>query len=362
MMLGRRCTLAIACLLFALPASAQSTPVFYKALPYGSESMINPLQMLLNGAFDISVTRNRSNRLVDFRLAHGYDMLMLNLKHPVASIENEGWWPFLSHEILPLTLNWQDARYWPNYTLHVIGGGMSYRLLGEWYEREGFAHPRLWSAATLSLSAFVNEMMEAASYKGYCNDPVADLLLFDPLGFLVFNSDPVARFFGETLQMRDWSLQPVYNFERGTLRNNGQNFSIRWMPPAWERTSLFYYFGHHGEGGLSRRLPGGDAISVAAGFRAGELQEREHGVLSLSMDFSAGIFWDRQGSLLAALQFANAPENTLQMNLYPGVFRIGRFSPGLVLIWDREGNHLLAGLNLNWPRWQPLGLARGAEF
>ena len=55
------------------------------------------------------------------------------MRDPFGSIGNEGWWSFVRSEILPFSTNTDNAQYWPNYTNHLIGGGMSYRMMREWY-------------------------------------------------------------------------------------------------------------------------------------------------------------------------------------------------------------------------------------
>ena len=50
---------------------------------------------------------------------------------------------------------------------------------------------------------------------------------------------------------------------------------------------------------------------------------------------SAGIFLDKQNSLMASLVWAQVPDYTWQANLYPGIIRFGKFSPGL---WAVVGN------------------------
>ncbi|MDP6418771.1 MAG: hypothetical protein QF492_01015 [Candidatus Krumholzibacteria bacterium] len=349
-------------ILMAAPlfASEEEPYYLYHAQDYGSESLIHPTQMLLNGCFDIMLSSNRSNRFADIDFQLSYDMLIMSLKHPIAAIEEtEGWGNFIRKEILPFSTGLEDARFWPNYMLHVVGGGYSSRLMYEWYRYHEFKHPRAWSLGTYFLYVFVNEVVEAQVYDGYTSDPISDLYFFDPLGAFIFSSDRVASFFGETLNMRDWSYQPSLNFRQGSLQNNGQNFSMKWKPSFWEKTSFFYYFGHHGEGGLSWELPNGDYFSCGAGFRADEILELLNGTYGLTMAFSAGVFYDRNGSLLASLMASNTKNYTVQFNLYPGVLKLGPISPGLFFAVDRLDGHIETGIHLHWPKWQPAGISFG---
>ncbi len=81
----------------------------------------------------------------------------------------------------------------------------------------------------LSLTAYhtLNEIVENNRYRGVNVDPIADMLIFNPLGVMLFSSDRVARFFSETLHLRNGSFFPTINPALGTLENNGQNFAIK---------------------------------------------------------------------------------------------------------------------------------------
>jgi len=355
------------CVLAAAPSARTAEPdstvrraCFYRGLDYGSEANIHPLQLILNGGFGIMQISNRSNRLEDVDFQGGWDLMWKNLGDPIGAIENEGWGTFVRKEILPFATGVEDARYWPNYTQHLVGGGMSYRMMIEWYDHHGYARPKLWSAGTILVYHMLNEVVENSYLEGYSTDPVADLYLFDPLSCVLFSSDRVAAFFGETLNLRDWSYQFAYDPWNRSIENMGQNFSMKWKPPFWERTSFFYYFGTHGEGGLSRELGGGYSGSLAAGFRASELFVTEDGALGARLNGAAGLSLDRHGSLLASLLVASTKDYGLRLNLYPGLVDIGGWSPGLFAAMDRE-ERWLVGMNIGWPRWQPVGLARGPQ-
>jgi hypothetical protein len=68
---------------------------------------------------------------------------------------------------------------------------------------------------------------------------------------------------------------------------------------------------------------------------------------------AAGIFIDRNSSLLASLTVAPEKQERLTLNIYPGVVGHGRFKPGFTLAW-----HRLDGLraSLHFGAW-PVGLA-----
>ncbi len=330
---------------------------FYRSHDYGSDALIHPLRLIIAGGYGITQLDNRDNRIwsVDYR--NGWNNLMMNLGNPIEAIEREGWRNFFFRQVAPFSTNRASAQYYPNYTQHLIGGGMSYRLMLEWFRYHCYPRPTLLAVGTIAAYHLLNEVVENDGFVGYSTDPIADLYLFDPLSMVLFSSDRVARFFGETLQMSDWSYQAGYDPWRGTIENNGQNFALKFPLPRSERWRFFYHYGTHGEGGLSYTRPKGDCISVAAGFKAQNLIELTQGNRTVDLALVAGIFYDRNGSLLASLLYAETKDYRLRLNLYPGLVRIGPISPGFFLALDRDGRMLL-GINLLQ---QPFGLAGGGN-
>ena len=67
---------------------ADGGPFFYRGLTYGSESNVNPLDVLLNKGFDLAQVDNRGCRIFDYPYAtiHVTDALL----HPVAAIDRIG--------------------------------------------------------------------------------------------------------------------------------------------------------------------------------------------------------------------------------------------------------------------------------
>ena len=74
---------------------------FYRALPYGSESLVHPLRTIINGGFGITSFDNRDNRLHETDYATGWKNLWKNLLDPVGSIQAEGWGDFFEREVEP---------------------------------------------------------------------------------------------------------------------------------------------------------------------------------------------------------------------------------------------------------------------
>lgn len=93
---------------------------FYHHHDYGSDSLIHPLRLIINGGYGIMQLENRHNRPLDIHYDIGTRNVLHNLAHPFAAIEVHGWWDFVSREIIPISSDPSKAQYWPNYTQHLI--------------------------------------------------------------------------------------------------------------------------------------------------------------------------------------------------------------------------------------------------
>ena len=341
------------------PSRDEGPYFFYHGRNYGSEALINPLRLIINGGYGIMQIDNRDNRITEVDYRTGWRNVWRNLGSPIKAIEVDGWADFFEREIIPVSINSNKAHYWPNYMQHLIGGGMSYRMYVEWYRYHGYPAPRMMSVATMTVYHMLNEVVENDDYEGYSTDPIADLYIFDPLGILLFSSDRVCGFFAHRLNMADWSYQPAIDFSDGRIENQGQNFAMKYKVPWLDRWSFFYHFGTHGEGGLSFRFKENESVSVALGLRAKDLIDLRDGVKTVDLAASGGIFYDRGNSLLASVQFARTKDYRMRFNLYPGLVGVGPISPGLFLA-DRRENGLIFGVTLTFPTTLPVGI--GGEF
>ena len=353
------------CILFALGQTftvqaRQDISYFYHGKKYGSESLIHPISLILHGGYGIMQIENRPNTPLDVDYKIGSRNVWENLKHPLPAIRAYGWKDFVLSEIVPVSINNTQAHYWPNYTQHLIGGGMSYRMMVDWYRYHGFPQAKMFSVATIAVYHALNEVVENGSFRGYNVDPIADLYLFDPLSIVLFNFDSVAKFFANTMHMTDWSYQLAFNPLDKTIQNNGQNFAMKVQIPNTSRWSLFYHYGTHGEFGFSYAKQNGEAISFGAGLTAKELvgikgkDDNHLRSLTANLVMTAGVFYDRYGSLLASLIYAGKKDNMLRLNIYPGMIKTHKFSPGFFLLIDRQ-NEAIAGIQL---RFLPFAIAR----
>jgi hypothetical protein len=365
MVMNRTLTAAIPLmLLFAAtagPARAEAEPraYFYHGLDYGTDSLIHPLRLVVNGGWGIMQLSSRDNHPLDVDYRQGWKNVWKNLADPGGAIQAEGWWDFLQREVIPISFNSGKAHYWPNYTQHLFGGGMSYRMITEWYRAHGYERASLWSGGTMMSYHLLNEVVENDAYDGWSTDPVADVLLFDPASIILFSHEGVCRFFGETLHMSDWSYQPLVDPWHETLLNNGQNFAMKLDLPFWERWSLFYHYGTHGELGLSRTWDDGRSLSFGAGMKADILIDITQYHKGAELAATAGVFYDRHNSLLASVLWACSKDYKLRVNFYPGLFDLCGLRPGLAFNLNRNDSFAM-GVNLS-SLGLPFGIAAGRE-
>ena len=321
---------------------------YYKGLQYGNQAIYNPVYVILNGGFDmIQVGNKRNLKIFPYNIA--VKNIWKNLSDPIAPINRYGWWNFISDQVLPLSLNKKNGQFWPNYTLHLIGGGMEYAATKEWYEYNNYPSPSLLSAFTIMSYHFINEVMENDRHVGDDVDPIADIYLFDIGGILLFTSENVKRFFSEDLNLADWSQQPSISLRNRELHNNGQFFSVKWKFPFWESWYAFYYFGTNGVGGLSYKFKDGSALSVGAGLAAGDLVllDENTNKKTLGLVGNIGVFYDKNNSLLASLSLTMKTDYMINVNIYPGIIKFGNFSPGLWGAYNDNGN-VIFGFTLTW--------------
>ncbi|HLP17715.1 MAG TPA: hypothetical protein VK470_15740 [Bacteroidota bacterium] len=332
-------------------------PYFYHGRTYGSEALYTPASLIINGGFDILQSASHSRELSTIKFGTGAKNVWNNLKDPFTQINKYGWGRFIGNEVIPVSLKIDKAQYFPNYTLHLIGGGMESRMLLEWYYAHDVPLPSLFTGLTVAAYHFVNEAVENDKYVGPNVDPIADVYLFDVGGVILFTSDAVCEFFSRTLNLADWSGQPAYNPVYNTIENQGHNFVMKYRLPFVDKTSLFYYFGDSGLLGLSFHRDNHECVSVGGGFVAKALRnvDSTNGArtISVEMGLIGGIFYDRDNSLLASLVISDRINEKAKLNIYPGVFHLGPVSPGLFISLGK-GDQLIAGLTV---RYAPFGLA-----
>lgn len=134
----------------------------------------------------------------------------MNLGSLLHQINKYGFYKFFTSEIFPLNFKTESAQWWSNYQLHLIGGGMTFTALTEWYQQHNFPHPVIFSIVSMEVYQLLNEIVENKTYKGTNVDPIADINIFDIGGMVLFSFDNIKNFFSKKLNLADWSLQPRF--------------------------------------------------------------------------------------------------------------------------------------------------------
>ena len=319
-------------------ASAPQAPLrVLTGYTYGSHALISPATLFLTKGYEITQLHNHRRDLWTFPYSRASGAVWDAVVNPGAAVERGGGWGrWLKEEVFPIAQG-PDAKWFPNYTEHLIGGGMSARLMSEWDEARGVPLPSLWAGVTVMASGYMNEVVENRGERVGSSGNVADLYIFDLGGIFLLRWDPLARFLTETLRMSDWSPIPGLTFPEGEIHNTGQYFAYKIPLPGMKRTRLLWRLGLGSQMGLTRALD--EEHSLGVGF--GVDTERRHVdpvTLEETIEVvgSMGIFWDRNDSLLASLMLSQRLESMVSLNVYPGVLPGGAEDMGLWATMARD--------------------------
>ena len=343
-------------------AQEEMTYYFLKDVDYGSQSTFGPLQVILNSGFDILRSGSYPNSLTQIDFATGFVNVWDNILNPIDNIRaTQPWSDFVAHEIFPYKAFDPDhGHFVPNYFLHTIGEGMLFRQLTEHYHREGNAYPRTSALLTLFGAQLLNEVVENSGHRGPNVDPIADLLIFNPLGYLLFAFEGSAHFFSTYFQVTYWPGQATLSPTNLGIYNPGENFTFR-VPFGSLPVGLFTYMGSEGLAGLSYKLNALDRIQLAWGYRVVWLEDEnaENPDVNSRMmrpvkpgNWLMGFFWDRNDSLMLSVLAGIKAEPTLRINLYPGILDLGEWKLG-AFVWTSRSEGLIAGFSFGN---SPLGL------
>ncbi|MDZ7304233.1 MAG: hypothetical protein ONB44_19080 [candidate division KSB1 bacterium] len=234
-----------------------------------------------------------------------------------------------------------SLQFIPNYSHHLIGNGMQYVLLAEWYDYHRVKAPYLCSLVTTTIYQILNEAIENGAYKGTTVDPISDLLIFNPLGILLFSTNFAKKFFSETLSIHDWSLQPVLDPRNHFLENAGQQFVIKSKKVFANHYSVFFYWGIDGIVGISYNYKTMHNFSFGVGTVVNNLKEKRlkwSRVLTPEVDGAIGLFYDRNNSLMSSIIITCPRLYNARINIYPGLLGKKWFIPGFYVgfgEWDK---------------------------
>jgi hypothetical protein len=163
----------------------------------------------------------------------------------------------------------------PNVTLHLIGGGFDFRTLAEWYDYYRVPVPYLFAFLTFFAAQWGNEVIELNNKYLNARDPIADFLFSDIAGCILFSNDIVARFFHDTLQLRNWLGQPVYSIQQHKILNASTGYAVR--PYLFGKTVRpFLYMGMTYLLGLAVQVGERDYLSLGAGVAVTKAFDTAH--------------------------------------------------------------------------------------
>ena len=316
---------------------------FYRpAQTLGSDAAFNPLNLLLNGSFDaMRIGTQETHDLSRYNWRINAQNIWNNITDPVGSVRAYGWDKFRRQELFNLSFDINNLQFIPNFTDHTLGYGMLYAKVTEWYDAHDYPVPVIWGVGTSLLYQYVNEMMQNDE-RIYVNvDCVADYDFFNVLGYVLFSFDDVKKFFSESVQLNDWSLQPLYVPRNHQLQNVGQEFLMRYRLPFAEQYAPFICWGVNSVVGLSYRYDNSNSISLGIGQAVMGMIENHRGDFisdTPRLDGALGLFWDNDGSLLAGLIVRGKSSVNVELNVYPGLLEFHGIKPGCYVgAGDKEG-------------------------
>jgi len=316
---------------------------FYKPTQtLGSDATFSPFSLLLNGSFDaMRIGGKRAHDLSSYDWGTDFRNVWNNVTNPIESARAYGWENFRRQELFNFSFNRSELQFIPNVADHVIGYGMQYVKVTEWYDYHGYPLPPVWGITTSLVYQYVNEMIQNGGLMFTNVDCVADYDIFNVLGYVLFSFDGVKRFFSKTLQLNDWSLQPLYVPRNYHVENVGQQFMMRYTLPFAENYAPFICWGVNSVVGMSYKYDDANRISVGVGQAVAGTTLNCRGEFrsnTPNLDGAIGIFWDNDGSLLAGLYLTGRSSLNAQLNVYPGLVEFHGIRPGCYLgVGEREG-------------------------
>ncbi|MCX7983717.1 MAG: hypothetical protein N3A63_02300 [Bacteroidetes bacterium] len=316
---------------------------FYKPVPYGSEALYNPVTLILNGGFDpfqMLNDREPSWKNVYWKSATTNVWRCITAPGPI--INKYGWSKFVGVEIFPTSFRIEEGQYAPNYALHLLGGGMEYRKMSEWYDYHNVPVPYFFGALTRIAYEYLNEVVENGMNYYPNVDCIPDFLIFQPLGILLFSFDGVAEYFSHQLSFNSWPHQVALSFAPFAVRNASQTFIAKIPLNSTRTKSLFLNFGCFVQLGYSYKLDSEHSLTIAAGATSKGRRplpvRNDVPSNTIIIGPMAGIYYDRNNSLLASFVFADTYFMRYRLNIYPGIISLGSLSPGFFLSIDTNKN------------------------
>jgi len=312
-------------------------PYFFRGTGVGTDATAGPFDVILNKGFATAQWEGYGRNIFDH--PYGWHRTWRALAHPNEAMANSGGWGYtLKTHVLPGSeAGWKTWAWVPNYYGHVIEGGVAFRRLKEWAQDRGIGHAGLVAGVTTWTAAFLNEAFEAPDPGPAHGGTTLDLLFFDIGGIVLFNVDPVARFFAKNLRTTIWPTQASILVNDGRLMNNGHHLVMK-LPflGITDRISFFFKGGVGFSGGIAVHRSDGLDVDVAVGWESKQrFIDPATRLETAEFTTAAGVWVDRRGTLLASLLIEPHTDRRVGLNIYPGVSSVlGDF--GAWLSFDDE--------------------------
>lgn len=298
-----------------------------------------PVNLYFNSAFDSAQVPTAFKQA---RYFQKYDTVLKQTLDPISNIQKDGGFKkFFLDE-------WTTTRAVPNYMLHIIGGGYDFRMIAEWYQYNNVPGAYLFSFLTCYLAHFSNEALETSNKYLTSHDHIADLYFFDVAGKLIFMIDPVAKFFNGFCQFRNWMGQPMFDVRKTRVYNAACNYVFR--PFIYKDIVRFFFLmGYHYLGGFGFRVNDTDFIyfsvglAVVKGFNPDKQKSGKEAINNFRT--CGGIFYERNGNLLASVLLNGTENYKMRLNIYPDLLNIDKVSFGVFLGVD-DYNRVSIGFSM----------------
>lgn len=321
-------------------STVKAEPRFFHNVPYGSDTQFNPWSVFLNHGFDQLRTSQRRD-FTRYPYGASFSAVMRSVIRPDKSIRRYGVGNWLRDEIFPLSLKSSGGGQWyPNYTLHLFGSGVTYVRLIDWYRDHGLeSHPEIAAGVTHFAYHLLVETNENGPTADRGVDALSDLLVFDIASIVLWNQDWMRRRFSGSVEVTDWYGQISLGEPGRTIENAYSMVVVRAPLPRTDDWKIVVTHGLVFLVGASRRIGTNGWITVGGGFDApaNPVIDPSTGKKTATLEPNGGLFIDRGGSLLVSLVTRGGSNNGPTLNIYPGVFGRGALSPGLWVQQNRGG-------------------------
>ena len=317
-------------------------PFFFHGQNYGSESQFGPINVFINVGMMLAGRFNYSDNIYDINYGGQFKNVAHSILRPDKSVEEMGYWGFLQREVLPFGTT---GAWIPNYSLHFLGEGMVYRKMAEYYQAKNVLMPRTMAALTVTAAQLMNETIENGKTRHGNTDALADFW-FNLGGIAAYSFDGFARLFTGRVKLLYWPGQPVIAAPDASLINHTEGYSWKIGMGDWTKWQLFIGTGLPSAFGFSVPQDAVNSYTYTVGFSAGDAAKgggiwEKNSSESNSEDDSqltsiplttlypvVGFYWDRNHSLMLRALVGYSSALHLNINLFPGVFKINGYPVG----------------------------------